>query len=101
MELTFDQFQSLMLAAGYDEVIQRTWPPQTQLDAHTHPFEANGIVVSGVLHLQVQGESPRTLHPGDVYHVLAGVSHTETYGDGGATVWAARKNQNNQPPTNE
>ena len=100
MELTFDQFESLMLAAGYDEVIQRTWPPHTRLDEHTHPFEANGIVVSGVMQLQVEDGPPRTLHPGDVYHVLAGIRHAETYGDDGAMVWAARKNQNNQPPHN-
>ncbi len=92
MELTFDQFRSLMLAAGYDEVIQRIWPPATRLEDHTHPFEANGIVVSGVMSLSIQGEPARTLKPGDTYHVLAGVAHAETYGDEGATVWAARKN---------
>lgn len=92
MEITFDQFQSLMLAAGYDEVIQRVWPPHTRLDEHAHSFEANGIVVSGVMKLTVKGEPERTLNPGDTYHVLAGVSHIEFYGDDGATVWAARKN---------
>ncbi|MFM8466795.1 MAG: cupin domain-containing protein [Oxalobacteraceae bacterium] len=92
MELTFDQFRSLMLAAGYDEVIERTWPAQTRLEDHTHPFEANGIVVHGVMNLQVTGESPRTLRPGDTYHVLAGVMHAETYEDEATTVWAARKN---------
>ena len=92
MELTFDQFRSLMLAAGYDEVIQREWPPGTRLEEHTHPFEANGIVVSGVMSLSVEGEPPRTLHPGDTYHVFAGIRHVESYGNEGATVWAARKN---------
>lgn len=99
MELTFDQFRLLMLAAGYDEVIERTWPPQTRLEAHSHPFEANGIVISGVMNLRMAGESPRTLRSGDTYHVLAGVMHAETYGDEGATVWAARKNNDNQTPT--
>jgi quercetin dioxygenase-like cupin family protein len=92
MELTFDQFRSLMLAAGYDEVIQRDWPPHTTLDEHSHPFEANGIVVSGVMKLRVEGQSERTLNPGATYHVLAGVRHAESYGDEGTTVWAARKN---------
>jgi hypothetical protein len=99
MQLTFDKFRSLMLAAGYDEVIERTWPPQTRLEEHSHPFEANGIVVSGVMNLLVTGESPRTLRSGDTYHVLAGVMHAETYGDEGTTVWAARKNNNNHPTT--
>lgn len=92
MELIFDQFQSLMLAAGYDEVIEREWPPNTRLEEHAHPFEANGIVVSGVMHLSIEGASARVLRAGDTFHVRAGVRHAETYGDQGATVWAARKN---------
>ena len=92
MELTFDQFRSLMLAAGYDEVIERTWPSKTRLEEHSHPFEANGIVVSGIMNLTVMGESPRILKSGDTYHVLAGVMHAETFGDEATTVWAARKN---------
>lgn len=94
MELTFGKFRSLMLAAGYDEVIERTWPPQTRLEEHSHPFEANGIVVSGIMNLTVTGEPARILKSGDTYHVSAGVMHAETYGDEATTVWAARKNNN-------
>lgn len=93
MELTFDQFRALMLAAGYDEVIERSWPPHTLLEEHAHPFEANGIVVSGVMDLRVESEPPRRLVPGDTYHVFADIRHAETYGEHGATVWAARKNK--------
>ena len=42
-----DQFRAEMLAAGYDEVLERPWAPGTVLDTHTHPFEANAIVVQG------------------------------------------------------
>ena len=92
MELKFDQFRLLMLAAGYDEVIQRDWAPHTRMEEHHHPFEANGIVVSGVMKLLIEGEPEITLNSGDTYHVLAGIKHAECYGDEGATVWAARKN---------
>ena len=91
MEITFNQFRSLMLAAGYDEVIERTWPPMTRLDEHRHPFEANGLVISGVMQLTVEGGPVRLLHAGDTYHVRADVPHEEIYGPEGATVWAARK----------
>jgi quercetin dioxygenase-like cupin family protein len=93
MELTFGQFQALMLAAGYEEVIERVWAPNTRLEEHAHPFEANGIVVSGIVDLQIEGEPTRRLNPGDTYHVFAGIRHAEVYGEHGATVWAARKNQ--------
>lgn len=92
MELTFHQFQSLMLAAGYDDVIERIWPPNTTLENHTHPFEANGILVNGVMSLRIEDGPARSLSSGDTYHVFAGVTHAEIYGDEGATVWAARKN---------
>ena len=50
-----DQFRAEMLAAGYDEVLERPWAPGTMLDTHTHPFEANAIVVQGEMWLTVEG----------------------------------------------
>nr|NDG07544.1 AraC family transcriptional regulator [Oxalobacteraceae bacterium] len=51
INFTLEQFRSVMLAAGYDEVTERSWEPNTTLDVHTHPFDANAIVVSGYLWL--------------------------------------------------
>lgn len=46
INFTLEQFRSVMLAAGYDEVTERSWEPNTTLDVHTHPFDANAIVVA-------------------------------------------------------
>jgi Cupin domain len=90
--ITLAQFRALMLAAGYDEVTERRWAPATVLETHTHPFEANALVVQGAMWLSVEGEAARKLLPGDTFHLPANVPHTEKYGEEGATYWVARKN---------
>ena len=87
-----DQFRAEMLAAGYDEVLERPWAPGTVLDTHTHPFEANAIVVQGEMWLTVEGSPERCLLPGDRFHLQPNVSHAERYGAQGATYWVARRN---------
>ena len=89
--ITLDQFRSEMLAAGYDEVLERVWPPNTVLGTHSHPFEAHALVVEGEMWLDVAGEGPRRLQSGDRFRVAANVPHDERYGAEGATYWVARK----------
>jgi hypothetical protein len=90
--ITLDQFRALMLAAGYDEVVERKWEPSTMADTHTHPFEANAIVVQGEMLLTVNGQAPRKLLPGDTFHLHANTPHAEAYSAAGTTYWVARKN---------
>ncbi|HOB02751.1 cupin domain-containing protein [Casimicrobium huifangae] len=87
---TLAQFRATMLAAGYDEVLERVWAPDTVVDTHTHPFEANAIVVRGEMWLGENG-SERRLLPGDRFHLQAHAPHTERYGPEGATYWVARR----------
>lgn len=90
--LTLDQFRALMMAAGYQEAIERQWAPGTVLDTHTHPFEANALVVQGRMWLAVQGGAERLLQAGDTFHLGAEIPHTERYcAEQGATYWVARK----------
>ena len=91
INFTFEQFRSVMLAAGYDEVTERSWEPNTKLDLHTHPFDANAVVVSGYLWLRVNGAEPKRLFAGDTFHVVANTPHAEEYGPEGASYWVARK----------
>lgn len=86
-----DQFRSEMLAAGYDEVLERPWPAHAVAPDHSHPFEANAIVVQGQMWLSERGGPERELGPGDRFHLQAGVPHAERYGPQGATYWVARK----------
>ncbi len=89
--ISFEQFRDDMLAAGYEEVLERPWAPGTEVPTHTHPFEANALVVQGVMWLSEQGGAARQLEPGDRFHLQANVPHEERYGPQGATYWVARR----------
>ena len=90
--LSLEQFRALMTAAGYDEVIERQWAPGTVLDTHTHPFEANALVVQGRMWLAERGGAERVLQAGDTFHLAPEIPHTERYcAQEGATYWVARK----------
>ena len=49
--ISIEQLGALMRAAGYDEVVERIWAPGTVVDTHTHPFDANALMVAGELTL--------------------------------------------------
>lgn len=88
---TFEQFRTTMLADGYDEVLERVWAPGTVLETHTHPFEANAVVVQGEMWLAVENGEAKGLLTGDRFHLQADVPHSERYGPEGATYWVARR----------
>jgi quercetin dioxygenase-like cupin family protein len=77
-------------AQGFDEVIERKWPPSTVLELHTHPFSVRALVVAGEMWLTV-GEDIRHLRPGDEFTLDRDVPHAERYGGQGATYWVARR----------
>jgi mannose-6-phosphate isomerase-like protein (cupin superfamily) len=77
-------------ARGFDEVIERRWPPDAVLDTHTHPFALEALVVDGEMWLTV-GEHTRHLGPGDRFELGRDVPHAERYGPQGATYWVARR----------
>ncbi|GAC1528875.1 MAG: hypothetical protein NVS2B4_07010 [Ramlibacter sp.] len=83
---TFDQFQRDALARGFDEVLERHWAPDTVLDLHSHPFDADALVVQGQMWLD-----ERPLAPGATFQLSRGTPHSERYGPEGATYWVARR----------
>ena len=87
---TFDDFAARWRAEGYDEVLERRWPPGTRLDTHTHDFDAQALVVDGELWLSV-GDDTRHLRPGDRFELARQVPHAERYGEAGAVFWVARR----------
>ena len=87
----FDTFSQQARTEGFDEVLERTWAPDTVLDVHTHPFDVHAIVTQGQMWLTV-GEQTRELHPGDRFALDRDVPHAERYGHEGATYWVARRN---------
>ena len=88
---TYIEFRDHMLAAGYDEVLVRPWALGVVVHTHTHPFEANALVVAGEMWLSVSGAPVQHLLPGDRFHLQPDVPHEERYGAEGATYWVARK----------
>ncbi|AMO22710.1 hypothetical protein GCM10027034_31740 [Ramlibacter solisilvae] len=88
---TFEEFRAQALARGFDEALERSWKPGTVLETHTHPFDADAVVVAGEMWLGENGVE-RRLVPGDTFQLAAGTPHTERYGDAGAVYWVARRN---------
>ena len=87
----FEAFAAAARAQGFDEVLERQWPPSTVLDVHRHPFAVKALVVQGEMWLTV-GSDARRLRPGDEFALERDVPHSERYGSEGATYWVARRN---------
>lgn len=86
----FETFQSAALARGFGEVLARSWAPGQVLEDHSHPFDADALVVAGEMWLTVAGQT-RHLLPGGTFVLPAGTPHAERYGPQGATYWVARR----------
>ena len=89
--ITFQTFETKALARGFEEALERKWGPHAIQSTHTHPFDAEALVVQGEMWLTV-GEVTRHLRPGDTFGLDANVVHAERYGSEGAIYWVARRN---------
>lgn len=87
---SFEAFRAEALACGCDEATVRVWQPDTVIETHTHPFDAEAIVVQGEMWLR-EGKQTRHLTRGGTFRLRAGTSHGERYGAEGASYWVARK----------
>lgn len=90
---SFDSLAAFEIEArrrGFDEVLERSWPPGTVLDTHTHSFEVWAQVSRGEMWLTLDGRTQH-LQPGDQFSVGYEVPHAERYGDEGASYWVARR----------
>jgi len=88
--VTFEAFAAEARAQGFDEVLERRWPPSKVLDSHTHPFALRALLVEGEMWLTV-GDDVRHLRPGDAFSLDRDVPHAERYGAEGAVYWVARR----------
>ena len=87
---SFDVFKSEAIAAGCDEALVREWQPNAVIETHTHPFDAEAVVVQGEMWL-TEGDRTRHLRVGGTFRLSAGTPHSERYGPEGATFWVGRK----------
>ena len=88
---SFAAFEAEARGAGFDEALVREWAPDTVLDTHTHPFDADAVVTAGEMWLTCEG-STRHLLPGGTFSIANGTPHAERYGPQGAVYWVARRN---------
>jgi quercetin dioxygenase-like cupin family protein len=89
---TFEQFNAITMAEGFDEVLTREWEANHETAVHEHPFEAFGRIVRGEFWLTIDGKST-LLKQGDTFRVARHKPHQEKYGPDGASLWIARMNQ--------
>jgi hypothetical protein len=88
---TFAEFEASSRAAGFDEVLERHWPPDTVIATHTHGFDVDAVLTQGEMWLLCEGRT-RHLKRGDTFTLARDVPHDERYGPEGATYWVARRN---------
>jgi quercetin dioxygenase-like cupin family protein len=68
--------------AGYETIIAAVeLEPGAVVGRHTHPGIESGYVVEGETTLSIDGQSPRTLTPGQAFQAPTGVPHSATNGD--------------------
>ncbi|GAC1672974.1 MAG: hypothetical protein NVS9B2_21220 [Steroidobacteraceae bacterium] len=90
LDQSFQKFEADHRARGFDEVMQRRWPPLTELATHEHEFQVKALVVDGEMWLAVEAETHH-LRAGSTFELEAWVPHAERYGSEGATYWVARR----------
>jgi quercetin dioxygenase-like cupin family protein len=60
------------------------------LGEHSHPFESQALITQGSITLVIDGVETSYL-PGDVFHLLSGQVHSESYGPEGVEYLVSRK----------
>jgi len=88
---TFAEFEAKARAAGFDEVLERRWTPNTVIATHAHAFDVDALVTQGEVWLACEGRTQH-LQAGDRFTLARDTPHDERYGPEGAIFWVARRN---------
>lgn len=72
---TFEAFQAEALACGFSEALVREWAPDAVTQTHTHPFDAEAVVVEGEMWLMEGGQQ---LSPSDPRRNLPGAGRASS-----------------------
>src|SRR3712207_7356262 len=74
VDTPFTGLEGRLLASPHGQAVFFTAPEEFEVPAHAHGAQW-GIVVTGRLHLTVDGE-PGTYEPGDTYDIPSGAEHS-------------------------
>ena len=90
MSESFAEFETRLKAHGFDQVLERRWEPGQVVGTHSHPFDANALVVQGEMWLIV-GDQTQHIPTGGTFELARNTPHSERYGSEGATYWVGRR----------
>jgi quercetin dioxygenase-like cupin family protein len=93
MRMTENEFRQRLAAEGFGTVVLVEREPGS-LDTHTHPFEAQALILDGDITI-VTARGEQRCVAGDTFHLAANEPHTESYGPRGVTYLAGRKSSDN------
>ncbi len=84
------EFEASLKADNYDEITQVSKVVGYQMGEHQHPFDACALITAGQIAIAVDGVS-NDYKAGDVFHLAAGVVHTEDASQFGVTYLVGRR----------
>lgn len=85
-----EEFKALLSSEGFEEVAVVAREPNGRVDEHVHTFEAKALILDGEIRLRID-EGECVYQPGQVFHILPSVPHTEWYGPVGVKYLVGRK----------
>lgn len=84
------QFAQLLAQEGFEPAVTVTREPGGMLAEHTHPFEAQALILAGEIRI-VTAHGERVYRAGDIFHLAAHEPHSESYGPEGVRYLSGRK----------
>lgn len=85
-----DQFIAALAKEGFAETTIVEREANGFLGEHAHSFEAKALILDGALSIRV-GDVEQAYRVGQIFHLRAGVPHSETYGPEGVRYLVGRK----------
>jgi quercetin dioxygenase-like cupin family protein len=90
INMDLETFKTQLQQAGYSEVVEKSYAPDTSIDVHTHPFAARALITSGEMSITC-GDEARTYRVGEIFELDANRPHAEHYGPAGASYLVGRR----------
>lgn len=83
-------FEKKVSSQGYDIIVRRDLPPLEGLDDHAHDYDVWGLITKGEFRITMNDET-RSYREGDEFQLDAACPHSESAGEGGASLVIGRR----------